>query len=120
MNDSRAFEDPRSVEKQSGHIDYDDKADIEIGETCITDLTELDPATDKRLLRKIDLYICPVMMLVYAVQFMDKQTNSTASVMGLRQDLHMEGNDYSWSGTSFYLGYLAFEFPASTFSNDYR
>ncbi|QNP98394.1 YALIA101S12e00254g1_1 [Yarrowia lipolytica] len=112
MNDSRAFEDPRSVEKQSGHIDYDDKADIEIGETCITDLTELDPATDKRLLRKIDLYICPVMMLVYAVQFMDKQTNSTASVMGLRQDLHMEGNDYSWSGTSFYLGYLAFEFPA--------
>ncbi|AOW02817.1 major facilitator superfamily domain-containing protein [Yarrowia lipolytica] len=87
----------------------DEKLDVEVGE--VNDIT-LDAATDKRLLRKIDMYLCPVMMLVYAVQFMDKSTNATASVMGLRTDLHMEGNDYSWSGTAFYLGYLVFEFPA--------
>lgn len=52
------------------------------------------------------------MMFVYAVQFMDKSTNSTASVMGLREDLGMKGNMYSWTGTAFYLGYMAFEFPA--------
>ncbi|AOW07271.1 major facilitator superfamily domain-containing protein [Yarrowia lipolytica] len=73
---------------------------------------ELDPETDRRLLRKTDLYLCPVMMFVYAVQFMDKSTNSTASVMGLREDLGMKGDMYSWTGTAFYLGYLAFEFPA--------
>ncbi|KAG5362762.1 putative transporter [Yarrowia sp. B02] len=73
---------------------------------------ELDPETDRRLLRKTDLYLCPVMMFVYAVQFMDKSTNSTASVMGLRDDLGMKGDMYSWTGTAFYLGYLAFEFPA--------
>lgn len=72
----------------------------------------LDKATDRRLLRKIDMYMMPIMMMIYAVQYMDKSTNSTASVMGLRDDLGMEGDDYSWSGTAFYLGYLIFEFPS--------
>lgn len=89
----------------------DVKTSFEISSTPVEPY-ELDPETDKRLLRKIDLYMCPIMMLVYAIQFMDKSTNGTASVMGLRQDLNMKGNDFSWSGTSFYIGYLVFEFPA--------
>lgn len=76
------------------------------------EIEELDEATSRRLLRKTDLYLCPLMMLVYAVQFMDKSTNSSASIMGLRTDLHMVSNDFAWTGTSFYLGYLVFEFPA--------
>ncbi|KAG5357969.1 putative transporter [Yarrowia sp. B02] len=72
----------------------------------------LDKETDSRLLRKTDLYLCPIMIALYAVQYMDKASNSTAAVMGLREDLGMKGNDYSWSGTAFYLGYLIFEFPS--------
>ncbi len=74
----------------------------------------IDEETDKRLLRKIDLYICPLMCILYACQFMDKNTNSSAAIMGLRTDLHMVANQYSWTGTAFYLGYLVFEFPSST------
>ncbi len=33
--------------------------------------------------------------------------------MGVRTDLKMVGEDYSWTGNAFYLGYLFFEFPAS-------
>ncbi|KAG5358608.1 putative transporter [Yarrowia sp. B02] len=72
----------------------------------------LDPQTDRRLLRRTDLFMCPIMMLVYAVQYLDKATNSTAAVMGLREDLKMQGDDFAWSGTAFYLGYLIFEFPS--------
>ena len=74
---------------------------------------ELDEATDKRLLRKTDFYIMPLICFLYACQYMDKTTNSSASVMGLREDLHMRGDMYSWVGSSFYLGYLAFEAPVS-------
>ncbi|SCW02225.1 LAFE_0F01728g1_1 [Lachancea fermentati] len=74
---------------------------------------EVDAETNKRLLRKADLYICTMMSVVYAVQYMDKQTNSYASVMGMRSDLHMHGNQYSWVGTCFYLGYMIFEIPSS-------
>lgn len=73
----------------------------------------IDKETNKRLLRKIDLYLCPLMCFVYAIQFMDKLSNSYASIMGLREDLNMTGEMYSWTGTGFYLGYLVFEFPVS-------
>lgn len=67
----------------------------------------------KKLLLKIDLYLIPIMCLLYCFQFMDKMTTSYASILGLRQELKMVGDMYSWTGTSFYLGYLVFEFPAS-------
>lgn len=73
----------------------------------------LDEATDKKLLRKIDMYMLPVMCLLYCFQFMDKLSTSYASILGLREDLNMVGDMYSWTATAFYLGYLAFEFPAS-------
>ncbi|RCK65777.1 Allantoate permease [Candida viswanathii] len=77
------------------------------------EILELDPKEARRLVRKIDLFLLPVMCLLYCFQFMDKLTTSYASVMGLRDDLHMHGDMYSWTSTAFYLGYLVFEFPAS-------
>lgn len=99
--------DRLSLRKESLDSDVEKAGPGEVVETKL-----IDDATNRRLLRKIDLCLCPLMMLIYLVQFMDKSTNSLASVMGMRQDLGMTGDDYSWSGTSFYLGYLAFEFPA--------
>lgn len=74
---------------------------------------ELDEATARKLLWKIDLYLLPLICLLYATQFMDKLSNSYAAVMGLRTDLKMHGDMYSWTGLAFYIGYLAFEFPAA-------
>lgn len=75
---------------------------------------ELDEASDRRLLRKIDVYLMPLICLLYACQFMDKTTTSYAAVMGFKEDFNMVGDMYSWCGTAFYLGYLVFEFPANT------
>ncbi|SCU90878.1 LAFA_0F00650g1_1 [Lachancea sp. 'fantastica'] len=79
----------------------------------LSDGKEIDPEADRKLTRKIDFVVFPVMALVYAAQFLDKTSMSYAAVMGLRSDMKMEGNMYSWSGTSFYLGYLIFEYPAA-------
>lgn len=73
----------------------------------------IDEATNRKLLWKIDLYLMPLICLLYAVQFMDKLSNSYASIMGLREDLHMSGSMYSWTGSAFYLGYLIFELPCA-------
>ena len=63
------------------------------------------------------MYMLPVMCLLYCFQFMDKLSTSYASILGLREDLNMVGDMYSWTATAFYLGYLAFEFPASMLYN---
>jgi len=73
----------------------------------------LDPVKEKKLVRKIDLYILSTMCALMSCQLMGKSSNSYASIMGLREDLHMSSKEYSWVGAGFYLGYLVFEYPAT-------
>lgn len=73
-----------------------------------------DENEDKRLFRKINIYLLPLICILYACQFMDKVSTSYAAVMGFRDAFNMVGDMYSWCGTAFYLGYLFFEFPANT------
>lgn len=68
---------------------------------------------EDKLIRKIDLYLMPFFIFLYAVQYMDKISNSFASIMGLKTDLNMVGQEYSWLGSAFYLGYLVFELPST-------
>ena len=70
---------------------------------------------DRRLVRKIDLYMFPLMCVLYAIQFMDKVSTGSAAVMGLRTDLKMHGNQYSWVGSAFYFGYLFFNMGPGQF-----
>ncbi|KAB8079008.1 major facilitator superfamily domain-containing protein [Aspergillus leporis] len=74
---------------------------------------DLDEATNKRLLRIIDWHMMPIMCLVYGMNYLDKTTLSYASVMGLKPDLNLEGDEYQWLGSLFYFGYLAWEYPTS-------
>ncbi|PYH37483.1 major facilitator superfamily transporter [Aspergillus neoniger CBS 115656] len=52
---------------------------------------------EKRVVRKID--------------YLDKQSLSYASVFGLIDDLSLEGSEYSWCSSLFYLGQLVAEYP---------
>jgi MFS transporter, ACS family, allantoate permease len=70
-----------------------------------------DPVATKRLLRKIDFTIIPCMFGVYFLQFLDKTTISYTAIMGMRDDTHLHGQDYSNVAMMFYVGFLAAEFP---------
>ena len=76
------------------------------------DLT-LDPQMRKRLLRKIDFTIMPILCVVYGLNYLDKTTLSYASVMGMKKDLHLVGDNYQWLGSLFYFGYLGWEYPTN-------
>lgn len=51
--------------------------------------------------------------VVYGINYLDKTTISYASIMGLRTDLNLKGDDYQWLGSMFYFGYLAWEYPTN-------
>ncbi|KAK5079276.1 hypothetical protein LTR64_002301 [Lithohypha guttulata] len=65
----------------------------------------------KRLRRKIDWYIVPIMFLCYTMQFIDKVSLNYAAVMGLAKDLKLQGNDFTNAATSFFIAYLVAEVP---------
>lgn len=91
----------------------------------------------KKLLRKIDWAILPCMIVTYFLQFLDKvrsthlktatmlpvlrpsdlqTTIGYTAVMGLREDLHLEGQEYNHAAMIFYIAYLAAEFPTQYLS----
>jgi MFS transporter, ACS family, allantoate permease len=109
-----------TLEKAPTTVSIDKTMSKGIGETY--DLANADVVgeddfntklAEKKLLRKIDLCLLPLLTLSYALQFLDKQTLNFASIMGLISDLGLHGTQYSWSGSIFYFGYLAFSYPAS-------
>ncbi|SCU77251.1 LAMI_0A00320g1_1 [Lachancea mirantina] len=104
------FDDVSEFKGISNRKDADEALDYALQ---VSQHKDVDPEADRRLTRKIDMIVFPTMALVYAAQFLDKTSMSYAAVMGLQKDLKMKGNMYSWSGTSFYLGYLVFEYPAA-------
>lgn len=68
-----------------------------------------DPIQLKKLVRKIDLTIAPLLAAVYFLQYLDKTTLSYAAVMGIRTDTHLKGQDYSNLSMLFYIGrYILF------------
>lgn len=77
------------------------------------EIIEIDEATSKRLLRRIDWNLIPLLCVVYGLNYLDKTTLSYASVMGLQKDIGLKGDDYQWLGSMFYFGYLAWEYPTS-------
>ncbi|CEL10163.1 hypothetical protein ASPCAL13288 [Aspergillus calidoustus] len=71
---------------------------------------------EKIILRKIDWHIIPVMALCYMLQYMDKVTLGYATQLNLRQDLNLQGSEYSWCSSVFYFGYLFWSWPSSYIS----
>ena len=66
-----------------------------------------DPILLRKLVRKIDLTIAPLLAAVYFLQFLDKTTLSYTAVMGIRTDTHLVGQDYSNLSMLFYVGMLS-------------
>jgi len=70
-----------------------------------------DPARSRRLLRRIDYHIMPLICLVYFLQYLDKTSISYASVTGLKESAHLHGDQFNWVASIFFFGQLSFEFP---------
>lgn len=67
------------------------------------------PSENARVLRKIDLHLLPIILFVYCLQSLDKTTLSYASVFGLIDDTHLEGQEFSWLGSVVYVAQLVFQ-----------
>ncbi|KAI1823506.1 putative MFS allantoate transporter [Xylaria intraflava] len=73
----------------------------------------LDPEEERKLVRKIDFMILPYLAVCYAFFYIDKTTLSYAAIFGIREDLNLQGSDYSWLSSIFYFGFLFWAFPTN-------
>ncbi|KAI1259070.1 MFS general substrate transporter [Xylariaceae sp. FL1019] len=71
-----------------------------------SNVQNIDPQDARRVLRKIDLNILPLLAGTYFLQYLDKSSVNFASVFGLQDGTHLHGQQYAWLSSLFYLGYL--------------
>ncbi|TKX26890.1 MFS transporter-like protein 10 [Elsinoe australis] len=73
----------------------------------------IDPEEERRLTRKLDMRIIPVLGICYFFYYVDKTTLSYAAIFGIREDLHLEKTEYSWLSSIFYFGWLIWAIPSN-------
>jgi MFS family permease len=73
----------------------------------------ITPEEDARVKRKVDFMILPYLAVCYAFFYIDKTTLSYAAIFGIREDLDLQGTQYSWLSSIFYFGFLAWAFPTN-------
>ncbi|KZF24816.1 MFS general substrate transporter [Xylona heveae TC161] len=83
----------------------------------------IDPRVERRVLRKIDLFLMPAMVIGYGLVYYDKALLGNAALFGMTADLHLSVKDtsvnppvintsrLSWATSIFYFGQLAGSFP---------
>jgi hypothetical protein len=105
-------------------------------ETERDEIPGVDPDFEKRLLRKLDLRIVPILWLMFLLAFLDR-TNvclfcsevpfdsrcadrgsqiGNAKIQGMTEDLNMTGDDYNVALLSFFITYILFEVPSNIVS----
>ncbi|QPC60690.1 hypothetical protein HYE67_002921 [Fusarium culmorum] len=77
-------------------------------------------AEEKKLRRKIDWSLMPVLCATYGLQYYDKAMLSQAALFGLREDLGLlTGDRYAMSAAIFYLGFIIGAYPAMMLAQRY-
>ncbi|EUC42069.1 hypothetical protein COCMIDRAFT_104518 [Bipolaris oryzae ATCC 44560] len=74
---------------------------------------QIDPIAEKKLIRKLDLILSPMMVIVFLVAYLDRSNVGNAAIAGMNEDLNLTGNRLNVAVTLFYVTYIAFELPSS-------
>ncbi|KAI1338273.1 MFS general substrate transporter [Xylariaceae sp. FL0016] len=75
---------------------------------------------EKKLLRKIDLRMMPLMMLIYVLNYLDRNNIATARLGSLEEDIGLHGTQYNTIISIFFVGYILTQIPTNMILNKMR
>ncbi|GKU20499.1 unnamed protein product [Fusarium langsethiae] len=73
----------------------------------------IDPEAEKALLRKLDMWIVPPVMLLYLLSFLDRVNIGNARLYGMEEDLGLVGDQYQLAVSVLFVTYIASELPSN-------
>ncbi|KAI8149253.1 major facilitator superfamily domain-containing protein [Fennellomyces sp. T-0311] len=105
----------RSEDKEDKDIVHADTSASDHDSADATEKGFQDPfvktEAEKKLVRKISWTFLPLVTLIVMVQFADMTALAISAVLGIFQDTHITGTQFSWLGSIFFLGYLVYQVP---------
>lgn len=85
--------------------------------THFTMLTDEELAIEKKLRRKIDFRIMPVVISVYLMNYIDRNNYAAAKLQGLVESLHLVGDQYQTGLSILFVGYVLMQVPSNLLLN---
>ncbi|KAG5795453.1 hypothetical protein H9Q69_005502 [Fusarium xylarioides] len=80
----------------------------------------IDPVAEKALLRKLDMWIVPPVMLLYLLSFLDRVNIGNARLYGMEEDLGLVGDQYQLAVSVLFVTYIASELPSNLVIKKFR
>ncbi|KAI1353541.1 major facilitator superfamily domain-containing protein [Xylaria sp. FL0043] len=74
-------------------------------------------ALEKRLVRKIDWRLLPMIIIMYILNYIDRNNIAAAKLSGLPEDLNLKGNQFQTAVSILFVGYLLVQVPSNLFLN---
>jgi hypothetical protein len=86
---------PKLAAQEHAHINsIYEKGSIDDDGTSHTSTLYIDPVAQRKLLLKLDLYLSPVMTLIFLTAYLDRANIGNAASAGLITDLGLVGNQF--------------------------
>jgi sugar phosphate permease len=73
----------------------------------------IDHVAEAKLIRKLDLHIIPMVMLLYLFSFLDRVNIGNARLYGMEKDLGLHGNQYQTAVSLLFVTYILTELPSN-------
>ncbi|KAF0320044.1 high-affinity nicotinic acid transporter [Colletotrichum asianum] len=112
---------PEAVEPISDAASIVDKGSDFVHQEVVGELTPEDQAfldnfpedRKKRVMRKLDWRLVPLLGLLYLISFLDRANIGNAKIEGLPEDLNLTGQQYNIALCVFFITYILFEVPSN-------
>lgn len=76
-------------------------------------MPEIDHVAERKLVRKLDRWIVPPVMLLYLFSFLDRVNIGNARLYGLEKDLGMKGDQFQIAVSILFVTYILSELPSN-------
>ncbi|KAL1586823.1 hypothetical protein WHR41_04622 [Cladosporium halotolerans] len=87
--------------------------DLDKQQHMVQDEFYIDPKEERALLRKLDRWIVPPVMLLYLFSFLDRVNIGNARLYYMEEDLGLVGNQYQIAVSLLFVTYIASELPSN-------
>ncbi|KAJ5748269.1 MFS general substrate transporter [Penicillium nucicola] len=117
---------PASKGSASDHVEYTPGKDVDTNDlagrmpACLVTLSsEEREEMEKKLVRKIDLRLLIMMVVMYILNYLDRNNIASAKLAGLEDDLNLKGEQYQTAVSVLFVGYLLMQVPSNMILNKF-
>ncbi|KIW14356.1 hypothetical protein PV08_07138 [Exophiala spinifera] len=123
MGNQPDFPDHVSRTMSNDDLDKPQAVNVELQQEAPDYIKSLSPeeraAKEKALVRKIDLRLIPTIVIIYIMNYLDRNNIAAARLAGLEDDLKLHGTQYQTAVSILFVGYLLMQVPSNLFMNKF-